>query len=110
MATGHPDLPDHVDIRPESASSWDGRARCRLCADDTGHDHDWCAAAGALVCDACCDEVLGGEAGRLHSAAKAESRTIAPLEVLTSCALCPRAERILDAEDDGSPADATQLH
>ena len=96
----------------EATTPWDGRARCRLCSEDLGADHGWCTAAGGLVCDGCCEEVLGGDSSRLEHAAAASSRRIAPLEVMASCLACPRLDRMLvDDEDvDGQDHHGRRLH
>jgi hypothetical protein len=94
------------------AASWDGRARCRLCAGDLGADHGWCAAAEGLACDGCCEEVLGGDSSRLEHAAAVSSRDYAPLETMVACLACPRLDRMLvDDEDlEGPDHDARRLH
>ena len=109
MAPGHHESHPPEVSRVERQTDWDGRARCRLCSDNTGHDHAWCAAARGLVCDTCCEEILSGEAARLHAATRSEARTIEPLEILVSCAACPRADRVL-LDDDEVPGDEAQLH
>ena len=93
----------------ETTTAWDGRARCRLCASNAGTDHDWCAIAGALVCDACCEEILSGEPARLQAVLDKGARTMAPIEILASCAACPRLERMLvdDEDDESSASDET---
>jgi len=102
---------EHPDGVIATGALWDGRTRCRLCASDHGADHDWCRVAGALVCDECCEEVLGGEPGKLKAAAAAAARPMAPLEILASCASCPRLGRMLvDEEDAEGLGDTTRLH
>ena len=102
---------EHSDGGIDTTTPWDGRARCRLCTNAHGVDHDWCHAAGALVCDDCCEEVLGGEPGKLQAAAVAASRPMAPLEILASCASCPRLARMLaDEEDAEEPGDASRFN
>ena len=109
MATADETPRQRYGAMPDGSTMWDGRARCLLCCDAPGRDHDWCAAAGGLVCDDCCREILSGEAERLHAAARARRREIVPIEVLVACAACPRAERLL-VEDDAAPEDSAQLH
>jgi hypothetical protein len=101
--------PDPRDAAPGSSTAWDGRARCRLCAGDGGADQEWCAVAAALVCDDCCDEVLGGEPEKLRAAGTSAAHSMAPLEILASCATCPRLGRKM-AEDDADSIGPGRLH
>jgi hypothetical protein len=95
---------EHPDLHAVPHEPWDGRARCRLCTDDWGIDQDWCPAAEALVCDKCCALVIGGEPERLRSAATSAAQDMAPMEILTACAACPR---FMDAfEADGGAGHA----
>ena len=91
----HAEHPDSSD-RP---ARWDGAVRCVLCAGGEDRtDHDWCAAAEALVCDGCCVEMLNGEPRRMIAAAQAASRTVSPLELVAACAECTRLPRMLAEE------------
>jgi len=81
---------EHPGLHALHHEPWDGRARCRLCTDDWGMDQDWCPAAEALVCDKCCAQVTGGEPEKLMSAATSAAQEMAPIEILTACAACPR--------------------
>lgn len=85
---------------------WDGAVRCVLCADgERAVEHEWCAAAEALVCDSCCMEVLNGEPRRIVAAAHAASRTVSPLDLVGACATCDRLPRMI-AEDSAPLVDA----
>ena len=108
MATA--EHPEQRSEQPTVSTAWDGRTRCRLCGRAAGEDHEWCSAAGALVCDACCEEVLGGEPGKLQAAANAGSRTMAPLEILASCAMCPRLGRMVADEPDPDEIGPKRVH
>ena len=93
----------HPEPGPRSETHWDGRARCRLCADGFGLDQDWCPAAEALVCDSCCEEIPAGQPSKLQSAARPGREGLAPMEILAACASCPRFMRVLDEEEEFDP-------
>ena len=112
MATAeHPDDPLESARPADDRVTWDGRVRCALCADDAGEDHEWCAAARDLVCDDCCEGVLGGDPARLLAALHDTAQEVTPLEILASCAMCPRLARMIpDEEDAAGPSDTSILH
>jgi hypothetical protein len=95
-----------------SLPSWDGRSRCRLCGDDSAADHDWCLAAGALVCDSCCEEILRGATAKLLPGPESSHGPLAQLEIAAKCIACPRLNRMLvdDEETDGREEDPTRVH
>jgi superfamily II helicase len=89
---------EHTD-ETGSSRSWDGSVRCVLCADtERATEHEWCAAAEALVCDSCCNELLNGEPRRILAAAEAESRNVSPLDLVAACADCDRLHRMIAGE------------
>jgi hypothetical protein len=61
---------------------------------DADAEHDWCAAASALVCRTCCQRLLLGDVGRLMavSAGIAAPDEQAP-DPLGACAECERGQR-----------------
>lgn len=75
----------------------DGQALCRVCATpDADADHDWCAAASALVCKTCCQRLLLGDVGRMMaiSAGVAEpDEDGGSGQPLVACAECERGQR-----------------
>ena len=102
--------PEGRGVAPEITTAWDGRARCRLCTDDWGTDQDWCPAAEALVCDKCCAQVTSGEPEKLRSAATSAAQDMAPFEILTACATCPRFAHAVENEDVGHDLPGPERH
>lgn len=89
---------------------YDGALRCLLCRDASpGAEHGWCPAARGMVCDSCCRRLVSGDPGKLLGNLPEDQQAIALLDMIASCADCPRlleriAERTLAEEHPGSPA------
>ena len=101
-----------LDIHPRTLPQprHDGAASCRLCTTTApGSDHEWCAAAGCLVCDDCCRRLVHGDPMRL-SGISLESGEPMTLEALyLACVRCERghhrfAEHLLDIAVPEGPA------
>ena len=102
---------EHHHVEPGERGAWDGRARCRLCTHDHSFDQDWCPAAGALVCDRCCSQIVSGDPRRLVYAAQAASRMVSPLEIIATCSDCGRLPRMLaDDEPECPPEEPETVH
>jgi hypothetical protein len=81
-----------LEPRPEPH---DGLALCRVCATpDADAGHDWCEAAGGLVCRTCCRRRLLGDVGRMMAVsagvAEPDEDTFG---ALGACATCERGQR-----------------
>lgn len=70
----------------------DGMASCRLCSStEAAADHDWCAASGGLVCDACCRRVLLGEVS--HLGRPVDDLADCAESIISACLACERGRR-----------------
>ena len=80
----------------------DGALACIRCGTSAlVEDPGWCPAVGALSCDACCRSLASGEPRALAGLIGSVGRRMRALEVMTSCASCPRMlERISEAVED----------
>lgn len=89
-------------------SPHDGVLRCMLCAaDEVSAGHDWCDAAGCIICDECCDALLAGDPQAAISIIATSGRIVTLEAIARTCRGCPRAEahavgRALE-EDIGPP-------
>lgn len=92
-------------IEPQRRTAHDGALRCVLCSNASPEaDHDWCPAAGCLVCDECCIALLQGDPHRIVSIISAAGHVVTPDALFHACADCGRglrtaAEHALDEED-----------
>ena len=75
---------------------YDGAPHCVLCSSThLAAGHEWCPAAGALVCDACCTRLLHGDTSRFVAIVANTGRSITPEMLFGSCAECERAVRLM---------------
>jgi hypothetical protein len=101
-------LAHHGEMEIQQRTAHDGSLRCMLCYDDSpAAGHDWCQAAGGLLCDECCTALLEGDPQRLVAVIANAAHPVTLDALARGCETCPRAEQNVMGsieEEDMGPA------